>query len=140
MLVRIAAAVALAAPLAALAVQPNIEAGQWEYTSTTVVEGDFPVPDQTETNIECVTQEDLERGEGFLEETEGCEVASMDLRRDGMTYSMVCEEQGTAVVMDADMRFFGERVEGVIDAEMDTPMGKMVMKTTVEGRRLGACP
>ncbi len=44
----------LVLPLAAVAESPNIEPGQWDFTSTTTVEADMPIPDQTETYDECI--------------------------------------------------------------------------------------
>ncbi|HSP00620.1 MAG TPA: DUF3617 domain-containing protein [Thioalkalivibrio sp.] len=124
--------------LPALAVEPNIEPGQWEYTNVTTFEG-VPMPDQTHSAQECVTAEDIKKGEAFLEEAEECQVTNMDMRRDGMTYTMVCTQQGMEMHMDADMRFGGDTVNGTMRTRMDTPMGPMNMNMKIQGRRIGDC-
>jgi hypothetical protein len=134
----ILAALALCLALPALAAQPNILPGQWEYTNVTRFEN-MPIPEQTHTGTECVTRSDIESGEAFVDDAENCEVTNKDLRASGMTYSMVCREQGVEVHMDADIRFMGDRAEGTMDARMDGPMGPMRMHIELSGRRIGDC-
>lgn len=132
------AALCLIMTMPALAVDPDIRPGQWEYTNVTRFEG-MPMPDQTHTHTECVTPSDIEKGAGFLEDAENCDVTSMDMRRSGMTYTMVCREQGAEIRMDGDIRFMGDRADGKLNAQMDSPMGPMKMKIELAGRRIGDC-
>ena len=135
-----AIAVLLAASLTlpAFAAEPNITPGQWEYTNVTRFEG-MPMPEQTHSNRECITMEDIKKGEAFLEAPEDCQVTHMDLRRDGMQYAMECTQQGVRMKMNADMRFRGNEVDGTMRADMDTPMGPMSMHMNITGRRIGDC-
>ena len=127
-------------PLAGLAETPNIEPGQWEYVNETKIESDFPIPDQTHTSTDCVTLEDIERGDAFLEDVEDCEMTRQDMRRDGMEYSMVCrDDDGSEITMNAEMSFMGDRVNGTMRAEVHTPMGPMLMTVDINGRRIGDC-
>ena len=132
------AVLALCLALPALATEPDIRPGQWEYTNITRFEN-MPVPDQTHTQTECITRQDIERGGAFLDDVEECEVSDMDMRASGMTYSMICREQGVEIHMDADIRFMGDRAEGTMDAHMDSPMGPMRMLIELKGRRIGDC-
>ena len=126
-------------PLTALAAEPNLQPGEWEFTATTTFPG-TPMPEQKETTRECVTAEDLKDGLTFEVDVEECDVTEMDIREDGMNYSMTCHhEDGMDMVMDAEMRFLGDRVEGTMDARMTTPMGPMHMRIELEGRRIGDC-
>lgn len=134
----IIAAACLATPLAAFATQPDLQPGQWEYTNVTRFEG-LPMPNQMHTQSECITQEDIDRGGALLTETEGCEVSSMDMRRSGVTYSMVCTQQGVAIRMNGDIRFMGDRADGTMTAHMEGPTGPMRMHIELEGRRIGDC-
>ena len=57
---QLAIAALVALPVAAWAETPNITPGSWEFVSTTTVTGDMPIPDQTDTEQQCITQEDLD--------------------------------------------------------------------------------
>ncbi|WP_018863524.1 DUF3617 family protein [Thioalkalivibrio sp. ARh3] len=127
-------------PLAAQAETPNIEPGEWEYTNTTTMDGAHQMPEQTETYTECVTEEDLARGEEMIEAPEGCSVDSMDMRADGVDYTMTCTDpDGTSMDMEGSMQFMGDRAEGEMRSEIDSPMGPMSVRITVEGQRIGDC-
>ncbi|PRY72050.1 DUF3617 domain-containing protein [Halomonas ventosae] len=130
----------LALPLAAVAESPNIEPGQWEFTSTTSVQGDLPLPDQTETYQECIAQGDIDDEEfSFIEEEEGCELLEHAVTVDGLDYRMVCRAEGGEADIVGRMDFLGERVEGNIDILVDSPAGQLNMTTRMEGRRIGDC-
>lgn len=119
---------------------PNMQPGMWEYHNKMTFQSDFPIPDQEHTNQECVTLEDIERGDAFLEDVEDCEITHQDIRRDGMDYSMTCRSpDGTEMTMDATMDFHGDSANGVIDGTMQTPMGDMSMRINMSGRRVGDC-
>ncbi|MDT8878597.1 DUF3617 family protein [Halomonas saccharevitans] len=130
----------LTTPLVAAAAAPNIEPGQWEFTSTTSVAGDLPIPDQVETSQECIAQGDLEdEAFSFIEEEEGCELLDHEVTVDGMDYRMVCRAEGGEASIVGRMDFLGERVEGNVDILVDSAAGELNMTTVVEGRRLGDC-
>ncbi|WP_280547630.1 MULTISPECIES: DUF3617 family protein [unclassified Halomonas] len=130
----------LALPLAAVAESPNIEPGQWEFTSTTSVRGDLPIPDQTETHQECIAQGDIDDEEfSFIEEEEGCELLAHQVTVDGLDYRMVCRAEGGEANIVGRMDFLGERVEGNVDILVDSPAGEINMTTSMEGRRIGDC-
>ncbi|MDI5893181.1 DUF3617 domain-containing protein [Halomonas rhizosphaerae] len=129
-----------ALPLAAVAESPNIEPGQWEFTSNTFVQGDLPIPDQTETHQECIAQGDIDDEEfSFIHEEEGCELLEHEVTVDGLDYRMVCRAEGGEADIIGRMDFLGERVEGNVDILVDSPVGEMKMTTTMEGRRIGDC-
>jgi hypothetical protein len=126
-------------PLAAFAVEPNIQPGEWELNSVTTFPG-TPMPEQRESSRECVTADDVARGFAFEVDVEGCEITDQEMRADGMTYSMTCRgEEGFDMIMDAEMRFMGDRTEGTMEAQMLTPMGPMQMQMRLEGHRVGDC-
>ncbi|MDI5987039.1 DUF3617 family protein [Halomonas sp. M4R5S39] len=134
------AAAVLALPLAAVADTPNIVPGQWQFTSTTSVKGDIPIPDQTETHQECIVQGDLEDEEfQLIEEEEGCELLEHNVSADGIDYRMVCRAEGGEANIDGQMSFLGERVEGGVDILTESPMGELEMHTAIDGERIGDC-
>lgn len=122
-------------------VEPNLNPGMWEYTNTmTFDSAEFPIPDQTETSTECLTEEEIQRGDAFMEDMDGCEVTRRDMRADGMDYAMECRSpDGTQVDMTATMEFNGDSASGVVTGDMQTPMGPMSMRIQIEGRRIGDC-
>lgn len=129
----------LAAP--AVAETPNIEPGLWEYRNKMTFSGDVPIPEQEQTTEECVTLEDIEQGDAFLDDVEECEITRKDVRSDGMDYAMVCEQpDGSQMTMEAVMQFNGTSVSGTITGAMEMPMGKMNMNIDMTGERIGDCP
>ncbi|MFP4263137.1 MAG: DUF3617 domain-containing protein [Halomonas sp.] len=130
----------LALPLTALAETPNIEPGEWEFTSSTSASGDMPNPDQTETTRECIAQGDLDDPDfQMIEEEEGCELLEHNVTADGMEYRMACDADGGQADIVGHMDFLGETSEGQVEITVDSQMGKMEMVTEVEGRRIGDC-
>lgn len=129
-----------ALPFAAQADTPNIQPGEWEYTHTTVMDGPHDMPEQVETHTECVTAEDLERGEDLIEAPEDCTLESVSMDADGMEYTMTCAgPDGSSARMEASMQFYGDRTEGEMHTQIDTPMGPMDVEVKVEGQRIGDC-
>ena len=134
------AAAVLALPLTAMAETPNITPGLWEFTSTTSVTGEIPIPNQTDTHQECIAQGDLEDPDfQFLEVEEGCELLEHNVSADGIDYRMICREEGGEANIDGRMDFLGERVEGDVNVTVQSSMGEMEMNTVVEGARIGDC-
>ncbi|MFB9148015.1 DUF3617 domain-containing protein [Halomonas alkalicola] len=134
------AAALLALPLAAVAETPNIAPGLWEFTNTTSVTGEVPIPDQTDTHQECIAQGDLTDSDfQFLEVEEGCELVEHNVSADGIDYRMVCRADEGEAHIDGRMDFLGERVEGNVNVTVQSSMGEMQMNTVVEGERLGDC-
>ncbi len=138
-------ALLLALPLLALSANagadmPNINPGMWEYTNTTSIEGPQSMPQQTDTHRECVTREDLEQREEMLEVPEDCTLNDVNMDADGVVYSMSCTDpMGGTMTMDAEMHFHGDRSEGVMRSEIDTPIGTMNMRVEIRGERTGDC-
>ncbi|MGO2009831.1 MAG: DUF3617 domain-containing protein [Vreelandella alkaliphila] len=140
MIRHMAVAAFLAFPMVAQAETPNVTPGEWEFVSVTSMSGDMQIPDQTETERQCITQEELDSAEfGFIEEEEGCELLSQDMNADGLSYSMICRADGGEATIDGEMRFMGEQIEGNVDIFTQSPMGELTMNTVIEGERIGNC-
>ncbi|MFI0472902.1 DUF3617 domain-containing protein [Halomonas sp. HMF6819] len=135
-----AVAAALALPMTALAETPNVTPGEWEFVSVTSVSGDMDIPDQTETERQCITQEELDSAEfGLIEEEQGCELLSQEMNADGLSYSMACSADGGQATIDGEMSFMGEQIDGTVTILTESPMGALTMDTTIEGERVGDC-
>lgn len=119
---------------------PNIEPGMWKYDNTISVEAEYPFPEQTHSNEECVTIEDVEQGDAFMEDVEECEVLDSNIASDRMTYTMRCQSaDGMDMIMEADMEFHGTSASGTITGDMESPMGPMSMRIDIQGERTGDC-
>ncbi len=133
-------AAALAVPMVALADTPNVTPGEWEFVSVTRISGEMDIPDQTETERQCITQQELESAEfGLIEEEQGCELLSQDMNADGISYSMACSAEGGQATIDGEMSFMGEQIDGTVTILTQSPMGELTMDTTIEGQRVGEC-
>lgn len=132
-----AAALAFCAP--ALAAQPNLNPGLWQYQTTTVFEGDLPIPDQTDTSTDCLTQEKLDEQDLMQDFGDACDVVEQDIRRDGMDFGVRCDVDGHQTNMNGNMRFMGDSAEGTISVQAESPMGLMTMRMDMAGSRIGDC-
>ncbi|EPC02467.1 hypothetical protein L861_08825 [Litchfieldella anticariensis FP35 = DSM 16096] len=133
-------AAAVALPLSVWAQAPNLTPGEWEFVTKTTVEGDVPIPEETQTNRECLTQEVLnEANEGLIQEEEGCKVLEQNASSDAMNYRMVCMGEGGEAIIVGDMQYMVDRAKGTMQVETTTPMGDMTMNTMIDGRRMGDC-
>ncbi|MDN6179972.1 MAG: DUF3617 domain-containing protein [Halomonas subglaciescola] len=136
----LAAAVALTLPLAAQAETPDIKPGAWEFVSVTTIQGDVDMPDQTNTEQQCISEDDLDSADfGFIEEEEGCELLDQDMSVDGLDYRMTCTADDGEADIAGSMRFMGETVEGDVTIDTRSPMGNMTMSTEIEGTYQGEC-
>ncbi|QKK01410.1 MAG: DUF3617 family protein [Pseudomonadota bacterium] len=119
---------------------PNIEPGMWQYNNKVTFGPEFPLPDQEQSNEECVTAEEIEQGQAFLDDVDECDITHKNVRRDGMDYAMTCTQpDGSEMTMEASMQFNGDSATGTVNGSMQTPMGEMTMNITMDGRRIGDC-
>jgi hypothetical protein len=125
----------------ALADSPNINPGMWETTSTVSINSpQFSLPPQTQSTSDCVTAEDIDQGDVFLDDNEECEITNKDIRSDGMNYAMTCSNpDGSTMSMTADIAFDGDTMSGSVDGQMQSAMGEMTMKIELTGKRTGDC-
>jgi hypothetical protein len=119
---------------------PNLNPGLWEYTNTMSFESEFPIPDQTDTTTDCLTEDQIREGDAFFDDMDGCETTTRNMRRDGMDFVLECQApDGTSVTMTADMEFNGDTASGTITGDMETPMGPMKMTIEMQSRRVSDC-
>lgn len=123
----------------ALAETPNLQPGLWAYTSNTSIEGPMNIPPQTNSNQECLTQEKLDKGIDVLNIHESCNVTQADIKRDRVDYAASCNMEGMTMMFKGYANFHGNRLEGKMTSDMNSPLGPMVMKTDYQGERIGEC-
>ncbi|MBK1674090.1 hypothetical protein CKO35_12400 [Ectothiorhodospira shaposhnikovii] len=124
----------------AVAVDLDIQPGDWEFTNVSRLLGDSPFPGQTTTNRQCITAEDIAKGPQFMDLSDDCEMSNLQVTSSSMSYDLVCRQHDMEVHMKADMSFQGDRLSGQVNAELETPMGIMPLQTDIQARRVGDCP
>jgi len=132
----------MALSFAAYSDTPNIQAGLWETTSTTKIEGaPMEIPEEEITEQQCLHPDDLKEADFLLKDMDDCEVSNLDISSSGMSYSMVCsdDQSGIGVEMDSEVQFMGDRMSGVMNGKMDSPMGELTMTVTHSAKRIGDC-
>lgn len=141
-LLLLAASLALSAPL--LADTPNVQPGLWEISSHMTGTGFMPVEDQTSTETQCLSEEDIRNG-GLMDFPldEGCRLTGRDYGRDSASVAWICDMSANGIKMtgngEAVMQFRGESSDGTMRMRLNTPMGEMNMNATIKARRIGDC-
>ncbi|MCX4193185.1 DUF3617 domain-containing protein [Methylophaga sp. OBS1] len=128
----------LLAPVAS-AETPDLKPGLWVYTHNTEIEGPMSIAPQTSENKQCVTQADLDKGLDVLEIPKNCKLTRVDIQPARADYAAICDMQGMQTRFSGYATFHGERMQGQMNSEMDTPLGKMIMKMDYEAHRQGDC-
>lgn len=128
----------LLAPVAS-AETPDLKPGLWVYTHNTEIEGPMSIAPQTSENKQCVTQADLDKGLDVLEIPKNCKLTRADIKPARADYAAICDMQGMQTRFSGYATFHGERMQGQMNSEMDTPLGKMIMTMDYEAHRQGDC-
>lgn len=123
----------------AIAETPNINPGLWKHTTSMSLQGPMNMPPQITTDQECITQADIDKGADFVDMPSGCNLTQIDIRRDSMDYGMSCDMQGMRATFQGQMTFNGNKMQGSMASEVDTPVGKMIMQMETEAERISDC-
>lgn len=123
----------------ALSEQADMEPGKWSFTHNTTVEGQGMFPEHSQTSEECLTAEDISDSSRLMDVDDNCEVVSMNLTPSRLDYVLMCTEDDMQVQVKAEMNFAGTTMNGRMSADLETPMGPMVLSTLITGERVGAC-
>src|SRR5690625_7964881 len=110
-----AAVMILAAAAVAVADEtPNISPGLWKHDTTMSFMGDFPIPDQEQSEEQCVTAEEVAKGGNFRDDVgEEWDINRKEIRRDGRKLAMTCEQQGMQMSMTVDLNFNCDDDDGI---------------------------
>lgn len=118
---------------------PNLAPGLWSYTHTTRIEGPMSIEPQTASNQQCITQADIDKGLGVIDLPEGCQLTRAEIQRDRADYAAECDMQGMQSRFNGYATFHGKQMQGQMNSEMDTPLGKMLMKMDYQAEHQGDC-
>ena len=119
-----------------------MQAGQWEITSSTEIEGmAHHMPPSTFTH--CVKPEDVKDPESMVRKSQQskseCELKDVKVDGNRVTWSVECRERGH-VKGTGTMVYSGDSYEGTITMQMEeSQRGPMKITTHIKGRRVGDC-
>jgi hypothetical protein len=127
--------------LAHAAETPNIRVGQWEYTVTTTLTGaPVSIPPRTDTNTQCLTEEDLNKPLFVMDDMQDCEISDQQSSSSQMSYVMSCAvPEAGEMRMNVNLQFNGDEMSGTMTGTMQSPVGDMNMTMTHSGKRIGDC-
>ncbi|MCP1677121.1 hypothetical protein J2T57_004295 [Natronocella acetinitrilica] len=118
----------------------NVNPGLWEFRTVMSTEGPMDMPEQRSQETECLTQEDIDQGPLFDMDDmgDGCEVLDSNISSNRVTYTMACDAgDGSTFDTEYSMDLMGDRIEGVMTGDINTPMGDMKLRMDFEGERVG---
>ena len=114
----------------------DIQAGNWEMTVTATFEG-MPGAMAPITQTRCLTEEDA-RDPSRLVGGAGCEFSNRRDTGSELSFNVACKGQvpmsGSGVV-----RYTSQTVDGSLELAADSGGQKIMTRSRVVGRRLGAC-
>ena len=115
----------------------DVEAGKWELTVTTAIDG-MPGPMAPVTQARCLTQEEARDPSRLV--GGGAECAFSNRRESGseITFDVSC---GGPVPMrgSGSVRYSPQSVDGTLEISADSGGQKIMTHSRIAGRRLGAC-
>lgn len=122
----------------------DMNPGKWEFT-TTVTMPMMPQP-QTTTTTECITKEEAKQDPMANLVDEGkCKILNKKQYGNSLDFEMVCNEGGVNTQGKGQFTTKGNTASGTLEMTMDMPempnmpAGPMTMKTSWQGKRIGAC-
>jgi len=120
---------------------PDIKYGMWETTSTTTISSEaMTLPEQTYTSSSCVTEEEVKKGQAFLNDMDNCEILEKTMTSTSADLSLVCDQPEVGeTTMNLSMQYDGDTMTGAMTGEMNGPMGKVDMRVQMSGKRIGEC-
>jgi hypothetical protein len=113
------------------------------YSITTTMESDMPMPTQTKTMTECLTEEDIAQDPqslmGGQDEANECDISQFSMEDGEMGMSMVCATPGGEMTMNTEGTY--DATGYTMHSNMRMTGGGMTfnMKSTGVGKRIGDC-
>ncbi len=117
----------------------NVNPGLWEFHSVMKTEGPVDMPEERTSETECLTQDMIDEGPmfGVDEMEDGCEIINSDISSNEVNYTMRCDAgDGQTFETDYHMRLMGDRIEGNMAGDIETPMGDVHLQVEFEGERV----
>ena len=113
----------------------KLKPGLWETTVTSI--NSF-TGTTTQTETECVVEQEFDPRTMF-KDAQGCELLDDNLQGNTLTYSLVCNVQGTQATIEGVYTTEGDVGSGSMNMEMSFGNQTMTMENSFDARRLGDC-
>jgi hypothetical protein len=121
--------------VAASAARADIQAGNWEMTVTTSIEG-MPGGMAPITQARCLTEAEAKDPSRLIGTGAGCEFSNKQDTGSQITFDVVCTGQ-VPLSGSGAVRYTAQTVEGTLDVTATNP--RIVTRSQLSGRRLGDC-
>jgi len=121
--------------VAAGAARADIQAGNWEMTVTTSIEG-MPGGMAPITQARCLTEAEAKDPSRLIGTGAGCEFSNKQDTGSQITFDVVCTGQ-VPLSGSGAVRYTAQTVEGTLDVAATNP--RIVTRSQLSGRRLGDC-
>ena len=121
--------------VAAGAARADIQAGNWEMTVTTSIEG-MPGGMAPITQARCLTEAEAKDPSRLIGAGAGCEFSNKQDTGSQITFDVVCTGQ-VPLSGSGAVRYTAQTVEGTLDVTATNP--RIVTRSQLSGRRLGDC-
>jgi hypothetical protein len=115
----------------------DIEAGNWEMTIATTVEG-MPGGLAPVTQARCITQEDARDPTRLLGTGGGCEFSNRRDTGSEITFNVACTGQ-VPMSGSGAVRYSAQSVDGTLDLTANMGDQRLVTRSRLSGKRLGPC-
>ena len=113
----------------------RLKPGLWE---TTVTSTNSFTGTTTQTDTECVVEQEFDPRTMF-KDAQGCEVVNSSLEGNTLTYSLVCNVEGTQATINGLYTADGDVGGGSMNMEMSFSGQTMTMESSFDARRIGDC-
>lgn len=111
---------------------PNMKPGKWEITTKMEIPGMGP---QTVTHMQCITEEDTVPVD--KEQSKDCKVQDVVVKGNTVSWKIICTGEGGGMEGTGKITYSGDTMNGTMESYV--PSNNMRVKSTMTGRRLGAC-
>ena len=113
----------------------KLKPGLWE---TTVTSTNSFTGTTTQTETECVAEQEFDPRTMF-KDAQGCKLLDDSLQGNTLTYSLVCNVQGTQATIEGVYTTDGDLGSGSMNMEMSFSGQTMTMENNFDARRIGDC-
>ena len=114
---------------------PNINPGQWEFTTKTEMQGAAAMQVPPETHTQCITKDDLvPMSQGASQQ---CKIRDVVSRGDTTSWKISCGGQGGQMEGTGKVTYNGNSMTGTM--QMVIAGSNMTVTNRITGRRIGEC-
>ena len=123
--------------LVAGAARADVQEGNWELTLTASIEG-MPGNMAPMTQTKCITREDARDPSRLIGAGAGCQFSNKRDTGSEITFDVVCTGQ-VPMSGSGAVRYSAQSFDGTMQITADMGNQKVMTRSQVVGRRLGAC-